>query len=232
MSEFIDSSSTPDVHADRYKISVIDTCGNESDLSYYHQTINLGATQSFISGSVIVVLDWNDYVDESGNDTINWYYIYTGATANSLSVFDSISATFTDFNIINPVNQYYFKVGAELEQPCIPTSSAKANGGPYVQSVSNIDDYSVNTDVQDADFQNIVLVYPNPFKDFTTIKFDNHKNTEYSLTVFDVTGKIVREISNITNDRIILRKENLKPGFYSFELKGKYNYHGRLIITE
>ncbi len=232
MSEFIDSSSTPDVHADRYKISVIDTCGNESALSYYHQTINLGATQSYISGNVIVVLDWSDYEEESGNDTIDWYYIYTGSTANTMQVFDSISATFTDFNIINPVNQYYFKIGALLEQPCIPTSSAKANGGPYAQSVSNIDDYSVNTAIDNPDFQNIVLVYPNPFNDYTTIKFDNRDKTEYSLIIFDVTGQEVKKIEDITNDKIILRKDNLTSGFYSFELKGKYNYHGRLIITE
>ncbi len=232
MSEFVDSSSTPDVHADRYKISAIDTCGNESALSPYHQTIYLGASQSYISGSIIVVLDWSDYVDESGNDTIDWYYIYTGSTASTMFLFDSISSAFTDFNIINPVNQYYFKIGALLEQPCIPTSLTKSNGGPYAQSISNIDDYSVNTSIQNEDFQNIVLVYPNPFNDYTTIKFDNRDKTEYSLSVFDITGREVRKIDNITNDKIILHKNNLKSGFYSFKLNGKYNYHGRLIITE
>lgn len=231
MSEFIDSSSTPDIHAYRYKISVNDTCGNESTLSYYHQTIYLGASQSYISGNVIVVLDWGDYIDESLNDTIDWYYIYTGATASSMYVFDSISVSFTDFNIINPVNQYYFKVGALLEQPCVPTSSAKANGGPYAQSISNIDDYSINTDVTYEDFQNIVLVYPNPFTDFTTIKFENKDYFPYVLTVYDITGKVVRKIDDITYDRIIFNKDNLQPGYYSFELKGQYNYHGRLIIN-
>src|SRR5581483_8044176 len=40
---FTDSTSTPAFASDFYKISLLDTCGQESQLSTYHQTILLQA---------------------------------------------------------------------------------------------------------------------------------------------------------------------------------------------
>ncbi|MFB6306005.1 MAG: hypothetical protein ABEH43_03295, partial [Flavobacteriales bacterium] len=41
ISYFVDSVADPRVHSWRYKLSTVDTCGNESKLSDYHETIHL-----------------------------------------------------------------------------------------------------------------------------------------------------------------------------------------------
>lgn len=57
LSQFTDTSSHPQQQSDRYKISVVDTCGNESQMSTAHRTLHLSVSQGFPSG---VELNWQD----------------------------------------------------------------------------------------------------------------------------------------------------------------------------
>ncbi len=52
--------------------------------------------------------------------------------------------------------------------------------------------------------------YPNPFNPTTTIKFSIKENTTVSLKLYDITGKLVKEIF----------KGNLNSGIYSILLDG------------
>ena len=68
---------------------------------------------------------------------------------------------------------------------------------------------NINIEEKNAD---IVQVYPNPFNDEVFLEtLNNAKNIE----VFDVLGKKVVAIENVTN-RVSL--QNLKPGLYSFKI--------------
>ena len=68
---YIDHSSNPEAVAARYAISITDICGNESDISPYHQTIHLGASEGTVENTV--ELDWTEYVDEGGVFTYSFY---------------------------------------------------------------------------------------------------------------------------------------------------------------
>ncbi len=63
-----------------------------------------------------------------------------------------------------------------------------------------------------------ILVYPNPFDDFTTLEFDNGINETYTLNLFNILGEKVRAVSNISTDRITISREGLKSGDYFFQL--------------
>lgn len=79
-----------------------------------------------------------------------------------------------------------------------------------------------------------VVVYPNPLTDKTTFLISNpeEKESSYSLTVFDLTGKTVMNKSGKTVDQIELKRENLKTGiyFFSLELNGVIATRGKLIV--
>ncbi len=69
----------------------------------------------------------------------------------------------------------------------------------------------LNTNIEEKN-ADIVKVYPNPFNDEVFLEtLNNAKNIE----VFDVLGKKVVAIENVTN-RVSL--QNLKPGLYSFKI--------------
>ncbi|MBI5219303.1 MAG: T9SS type A sorting domain-containing protein [Bacteroidia bacterium] len=73
-------------------------------------------------------------------------------------------------------------------------------------------------------------IYPNPFTENTLVEFSNPDNFPYSLSVSDITGKIVKYRENISDNKILIKKENLSKGLYFIELKGKKIFRGKIIV--
>lgn len=55
---------------------------------------------------------------------------------------------------------------------------------------------------------------PNPFTHTTVLEFDNANNSTYTLTISDMTGKIVRQITDIKGNSISIERNNLPSGIY------------------
>jgi hypothetical protein len=80
--------------------------------------------------------------------------------------------------------------------------------------------------------QENITITPNPFSHTTTIKFNNPKGISYSLQLFDMRGILVKHISNIKNNFVVIEKESLSPGMYIFKLtseKGNIS-SGKLVV--
>ncbi len=75
---------------------------------------------------------------------------------------------------------------------------------------------SVNQ-IEEKDFAS--FVFPNPFSEFTTIKFNNAKKESCTLTLYDLSGRVVRSISNINTDIVRVEKQDLSNGLYIFTLR-------------
>ena len=72
--------------------------------------------------------------------------------------------------------------------------------------------------------------YPNPFSDVTRIEFSNPEGTEHQLRIFNLSGKLVREIDGIRDSEVFVNRENLDPGYYIFELKGEKHYMWKFMV--
>jgi hypothetical protein len=59
-----------------------------------------------------------------------------------------------------------------------------------------------------------VKTSPNPFSDVSYITFDNAAGKNYSLSISDVTGRVVRTMNNITTSTVEIKRENLSTGVY------------------
>ena len=87
------------------------------------------------------------------------------------------------------------------------------------------------TDIEENSFNSKrAYVYPNPFTQNTTIEFNNAHHKEYSLIIWNTSGKIVRIINNITTEKIEISKESLPSGQYIFEIKGEKIFRNKIII--
>lgn len=79
-----------------------------------------------------------------------------------------------------------------------------------------------------------VIVFPNPFSDYTTFIVSGLKTNEvYSMIVFDLLGKAVKQVNNIRSNVFCLRKDKLTQGMYFYKLfneKGNIAA-GRIIIN-
>ena len=63
-----------------------------------------------------------------------------------------------------------------------------------------------------------IFAYPNPFTEYTTIELNDSKNREFSMTLLNSQGQIIRTIKNITVGQIILKRDDLTSGLYIFQL--------------
>jgi len=143
LSVFVDHSSSPQAVAARYAISITDGCGNESDLSPYHQTIHLGASEGLVPNTV--ELDWTEYMDEGEVFTYSYFYIYRGSSASSLELLDSVSNSITAFTDLDAQGNIYYRIGVKSPALCTPSGNLKADSGPYSHSMSNLEDNRLQT---------------------------------------------------------------------------------------
>jgi hypothetical protein len=89
-SYFIDEDSKPGQRSERYRISIIDTCGYESPLSDPHQTMHLNANKG-VNNSVNLI--WEHYVGFN----FNTYDIYRGTDPEAMVLIDSVQSNLTSY---------------------------------------------------------------------------------------------------------------------------------------
>ncbi len=76
-----------------------------------------------------------------------------------------------------------------------------------------------------------LMLYPNPATDRVTIEFHNPDNQNLTLTLFDLQGRNVRRIENITGNRFYLHRDGLPSGLYIIRLHANTRiYNAKQII--
>ncbi|MBI5220015.1 MAG: T9SS type A sorting domain-containing protein [Bacteroidia bacterium] len=216
---FIDYSSQPESHGDKYKITVIDTCGHESAQSAFHKTMNLTVA---VNGATMG-LNWDDYVDESGQFIPGKFYIYRGTATDNLSLYDSISASFHSYNDYNVFSSYYYMIGVKKPGGC--NMSKSISDMTYSNKKQNF-----QNGIDEISNEYYLKIYPNPFDKSTTVNFENKKQNKYTITISDLTGKVTRLYKNITTDKLEIEKRDLKNGIYFIDITGDKIIRGKLII--
>ncbi|KAA1243505.1 T9SS type A sorting domain-containing protein [Aquimarina sp. RZ0] len=63
-----------------------------------------------------------------------------------------------------------------------------------------------------------VSVYPNPFTEYTTVGVKDYKNRNFSITLYNHQGQIVRLINDIRDRQIRIERNNLASGMYFFQV--------------
>ncbi|MCB9188685.1 MAG: PKD domain-containing protein [Flavobacteriales bacterium] len=122
LSEFTDPIANPVVQSYRYKVSAVDTCGNESNLSSHHKTIHL--TLSQFAGDNY--LNWDHYEGFTfPSYTVYWYSDQTAGWNPLVTVASNV----TSYTHINPIgtNINYF-VEATPTNPCEATIRSTSYG--------------------------------------------------------------------------------------------------------
>ncbi|MBI4648313.1 MAG: T9SS type A sorting domain-containing protein [Bacteroidia bacterium] len=218
-SVFIDYSSAPESHGDKYKITAIDTCWAESELSYYHKTMNLTVA---VNGATMG-LNWDDYIDESGSYVPSKFYIFRGSTPTNIAMYDSISATFHSYNDYNVLDSYYYMVAVKKAGGC-NTNKTGENDFSFSNKRLNF------TGIEEIENPVNLNISPNPFCDKTIIIFDNSKNNFNYLILSDITGKEILRITDISSGKVEIEKGDLAPGVYFVEISGNNVLREKLVI--
>jgi len=197
ISLFVDMDSNPEQQQYKYKISSVDTCGNESSKSPWHKTMFL----QYVSSDDGVNLNWQEYQTESGTLSFNSYAIFRGSDSTALTSLATISSSFhafTDGTSLALSQRMYYRVGGVKANPCDPAEigGKKASSGPYVYSYSNLEDNRMRaTGINNVFADELkLLVYPSPFSDLTNISYTLKKPSSMKVEVYNVVGEMIKVI--------------------------------------
>lgn len=85
-------------------------------------------------------------------------------------------------------------------------------------------------DIHKANFLS-VSIQPNPFSDATVIEVEDSTAQEYYLQIYDMQGRILRNVQQ-TNNKFTIRKGNLTSGIYFYRIYTSSNKvnAGKLIV--
>jgi len=72
---------------------------------------------------------------------------------------------------------------------------------------------------------------PNPFTTQTVISFGNAEREPFTFRLFDMNGRLIRQVKGIRDSRFILHREGLKPGVYYFHLAGSTLLKGIIVAS-
>ena len=234
-SSVVDWSSKPRSKTDAYVLVSIDTCGNVSQKSSWHKPFLLQSSRGL--GDNTINLSWEPYLVDGMEYIFKSIVIYRGSDSTKLEAIDTISAgigsvSYTDENPPLDVNLFY-RIGGEKDQACDPNNilGKKASNGPYVHSLSNLEDNRLQSTVGiSTKAYEKISCFPNPFVSETKLRWHNTNNSEYDLKLFDARGSLIKHEKDIRGSEYTLSRENLSKGVYFVEIHGEKLYKSKLIV--
>ncbi len=105
----------------------------------------------------------------------------------------------------------------------MPNSERFEEYGLSVITAIDVGDYGNNDEF-------IVKVYPNPFTDETIIEVPNKQGNSYHFRIYNSSGMLIKEVTDINSSYIIFQREDLRGGIYFIEFIGEQIYTGKMII--
>ena len=200
LSVFVDTLSDPTLRSWRYKIQVVDSCDNESELSADHKTMHLNI---LLGIPPAIHLIWDHY---EGDFQFFTYYVLRYTALTGWDTLNALAKNLTSYTDPAPPNEdlYYF---VEVKHPtgCDPNLSKVLQ---YNSAKSNISNRLVTTGIN---LQSLIVnlqlkVYPNPYSGVAQISYTLPEKANVLLEVLNVLGKRVQVLVNETQN------------------SGKYNY--------
>ena len=200
---FIDMGSNPQAQSYSYKISVVDTCGNESQMSQHHTTITLLST--YDSGTNTYGFTWSPYQGHVVND----YYLFGIDGSNNITQIAAVPGNVFMYNYVNP-NLAYIKYFVGFEAPNCGAKNNVLVKSNWVQSVI--------TGVEN--FKNLNFsVFPNPANEKIEIQTSE---TEFEIELINIFGQVLLKEKNTREINV----SEFSSGTYILRITGE-NFSGQ-----
>ena len=182
LSQWLDPTANPSIKSWRYKISTVDSCGNESYKSPSHKTMHV--TSNIGLGNVINV-SW-DYYDGFSYGS---YYISRYSSSTGWMPIDTVVSTSTSWTDISPPNLIDVEYMVQIFSPSTCTST-KAQDHNTTRSNRHTT-VEPNPQLVDENIINSFVLYPNPSSGLITISLNEKPGNSWSIRITDLAGKLI-----------------------------------------
>ena len=208
LSEYVDKNSNFLARAYRYKITAVDSCGNESSKSQYHKTLHLTINQGLSPN--IVNLIWDDYEGYGYSS----FYIWRFTQSTGWQVIDSLPTILHMYTDNNAPNQgalaYYIEIRRDAGS-CIAERVKNYNASRSNTASLRVGDFTVIKE-SGIEIKKGLSIYPNPSSGVFTITAANGLN----CVVYNTLGKKIKQLEFKT-DVSEINLSNCANGVYFVE---------------
>ena len=201
----------PNITTKRYKISAVDSCGNESVKSNFHNTIFMQHNNGAFT--------WNTYTIQNSANPVTSYVLMRDDLSNGN--WQQIGITAGTQNILNDPNYTTFqntaswKVETIWSISCSPT--LRQNNGTQAAIVRSKSNISNNRAVGiKSNTANMFAVYPNPATDVLTIEIEKLGNN-CKIEIVNMLGEVVKQ-SSINEYQSKINVADLVNGMYNLKI--------------
>ncbi|UKN00747.1 PKD domain-containing protein [Paracrocinitomix mangrovi] len=222
LSQYFDTQSDPSIRSWSYKVSSVDDCGNESELSDEHKTIHLTTNQG-IGGEINLI--WDHYQGFS----YSTYFIHRYHPSTGWEVLDSLSSSLISYTDFAPPGDSNLVYRVSINTPGICTATNKAQD--YNSSRSNNESINFpedNTDLGVSDENYELNIYPNPTNGLVQIKYTSLIN---EIRLYDISGKMVYATTESNNTHQI-DMSAFESGVYTIQIFSDQGLLNGKIIKE
>jgi hypothetical protein len=202
---FLDVNSNPAIQAYRYKISVLDTCGVESNLSDFHKTIHLTINQG-VGGAWNLI--WSHY------EGLNFgsYNIYRGASPSTISLLTTIQSNLNSYSDLTPPSgAVYYQIEVVNPTNCDPTK--QVGYGVSRSNIVNNGQGSIDVIAGDQGF----YIHPNPAENVVQINCSEALLNKV-FRIMDYSGRIIQE-GRIDSKQQLINIEKWAKGTYFIRIE-------------
>ncbi len=220
-----DYSANPNATSYRYKLSVLDNCGVESEKSASHSTIHL---QNLGNGN----FQWTFYQIQNASNPVTSFNVYRDnhgdGNFNQIGFVPGTNSTFTDIGHTAFSNSVYvvdvtWNIDCDQIIPNVNTTRSNIRRKTDVDTVASI---------QMVRAENI-FVYPNPAEDFIMVKARN--GTIRQITLINSLGRAIRKfpIENHTPETsTAIPLDDLSKGVYVISIESDAGTTMRKLIIK
>lgn len=216
LSIFVDQTSAPSVNSNQYKISLIDTCGFQSNWSDSHKTMHLSINQGI--GQTYNLI-WQPYQGFQ----VTTYNIYRGTDPNQMQLIGTISGVNTQYTDLNPPAGYvYYQV--EVVAPYFCTPSMRAGFNSSRSNIASNNTISVLNYEENGNFE----IYPNPTQGMINLdsKIDTYDNLPF--LIYNVLGELL--LTGTVSQNIDV--STLINGVYLFQIEYNGHFYNKRFVVQ
>ena len=238
LSQFIDTARSvggpnggnPNTGTYRYKLQTVDTCGNYSALSPYHNTIFITHNGGQFS--------WTTPYQIEGQASPDTNYVLSCDTANT-NVWTGVASvsgsqqTIADPGYANHSNIANWRVDA-LGFNCNPTLRLNGNNSTYAAKVKSHSNQNNNrmSGINKIASTNNASVYPNPANNALNISFASAVN-KASVKIFSVIGSEVLSTNQTSvSTNLLVDISNLAAGTYMVQITTDNGVETKKIVKQ
>lgn len=221
-SVYNDLVASPSIRSWRYKVSVVNQCGVESDLSDFHKTIHLTISEG-IGGAIN--LSWDAY--EGFN--FPWYEIYRYTNADGWVQIQQMPTTLFSFvDYPGTTDGLSYIAVVTPPQSCVSSLKVQDHNSSRSNKTAGLTGGGTNG-VESGEL--VFSVYPNPVQDEVWVQVAGNLDENSVVRIYNAQGEAVRDIQ-LENTVTAVDLSGLGSGVYTVQLVTSTGVYTKQLVKQ